>query len=153
MITNESNPSDLLKKGKLSSHRPYVNTMIILLMTFVAFMLGTLYSDEVKNQNEIQIQKHTICEPCICGSDVDSFQTMANLSHENNLNSANKNTEIEKEGTAEENCNFIASRNSNKYHRISCAWAKRIKIENRICFSSEEEAQMKGYQPAKCCNK
>ena len=42
-------------------------------------------------------------------------------------------------------CPFVGSRNSNKYHLATCAVAKRIKLENRICFASREEAEKRGY--------
>lgn len=43
-------------------------------------------------------------------------------------------------------CRFVGSKNSDKYHAPSCAVAKRIKPENRVCFASEEDAQKRGYQ-------
>ena len=46
---------------------------------------------------------------------------------------------------------FVASINSNKYHFVSCSGAKRIKNENRIYFSSIQEAERRGYTPAKNC--
>ena len=45
-------------------------------------------------------------------------------------------------------CLFVGSRNSNKYHLATCAVAKRIKPENRICFPSKEEAEKRGYVPS-----
>jgi len=50
----------------------------------------------------------------------------------------------------QENCAFIGSKNSDKYHTPDCHWAERIKEENRVCFESKEEAQEKGYQPGSC---
>lgn len=49
--------------------------------------------------------------------------------------------------------NFVGSKNSNKYHLPSCRWVKRIKPENQVWFSSEEEAQSKGYKPCATCLK
>lgn len=46
------------------------------------------------------------------------------------------------------NCVFVGSKNSNKYHLPSCAAAKRIKPENRVCFASKEEAEKRGYVPS-----
>lgn len=43
-------------------------------------------------------------------------------------------------------CAFVGSKNSNKYHLPKCSFAKRIKAENRVCFTSAEDAQSKGYQ-------
>lgn len=47
-----------------------------------------------------------------------------------------------------EKCLFVGSKNSNKYHLPTCAVAKRIKTENRVCFSSKEEAEKRGYIPS-----
>lgn len=52
-----------------------------------------------------------------------------------------------------QNCSFLGSKNSNKYHLPSCRWAKSIKPENRVCFSSEDEAKSRGYLPDKNCIK
>jgi hypothetical protein len=53
----------------------------------------------------------------------------------------------------EKDCALVGSKNSDKYHLPTCQWASRIKQENRVCFSSVEDAQNQGYEPAKCCNK
>jgi len=45
------------------------------------------------------------------------------------------------------NCPFVGSRNSDKYHAAGCAVVKRIKPENRVCFTSEDDARAKKYQP------
>ncbi len=42
-------------------------------------------------------------------------------------------------------CVFVGSRNSNKYHLPTCAPAKRIKPENKVCFASKEDAEKRGY--------
>lgn len=55
--------------------------------------------------------------------------------------------------TMPQNCAYLGSKNSNKYHLPTCRWAKNIKPENRVCFSSEDEAKLKGYQPDKNCIK
>jgi micrococcal nuclease len=46
-------------------------------------------------------------------------------------------------------CMFVASKNSNIYHKPGCKWAKKIKEENLVCFKSLQET--KGYEPAKSC--
>lgn len=46
-----------------------------------------------------------------------------------------------------EGCQFIGSKNSDKYHAPDSGSAKRILPENRVCFASEEEAQEEGYEP------
>lgn len=66
------------------------------------------------------------------------------------LNSDNRG-EVITAGQQKE-CVLVGSKNSDKYHQASCSLAKKIKPENLVCFSSIEDAQAKGYQPAKCCN-
>lgn len=53
-------------------------------------------------------------------------------------------------GTVQANGEFIASINSDLYHHVSCASAKRIKEENQIWFSSPQDAQSAGYEPSAC---
>lgn len=58
------------------------------------------------------------------------------------LDTAINQTEIKADASK---CAFTGSKNSNKYHLPTCAIVKRIKSENRVCFSSEEDAHAKGY--------
>lgn len=52
-----------------------------------------------------------------------------------------------------QDCVFVGSKNSDKYHLPTCSSAKRIKPENMVCFKSAEEAAAKNYQPDKGCIK
>lgn len=52
-----------------------------------------------------------------------------------------------------QNCAYVGSKNSNKYHLPSCRYAKLIKPENIVCFSSIEDATAKNYLPDKGCIK
>jgi len=52
-----------------------------------------------------------------------------------------------------QDCMFVGSKNSNKYHLPDCRFAKNIKPENLVCFSSAEDASSKGYLPDKTCVK
>jgi hypothetical protein len=47
---------------------------------------------------------------------------------------------------------LVGSTSSNKYHQPDCRYAAKIKPENRVYFSSVEEAEKKKYQPCKSCN-
>ena len=62
----------------------------------------------------------------------------------------NNSKEVKSEDD-EEDCKYVGSKNSDKYHKPSCVWAKRIKPENLVCFSSKEEAEDKGYKPCSVC--
>jgi hypothetical protein len=56
-------------------------------------------------------------------------------------------------GDKKEKCEFVGSKNSDKYHKKTCSWATRIKESNRVCFDSIEDAEKKKYVPAGCCMK
>lgn len=47
---------------------------------------------------------------------------------------------------------FVGSVKSDKYHYPDCQWAKKIKPENEIWFSSSEDARAQGYVPCKVCS-
>ena len=46
---------------------------------------------------------------------------------------------------------FVASKNSTKYHLPDCRGAARIAEHNKIWFNSREEAESVGYAPAAYC--
>lgn len=46
---------------------------------------------------------------------------------------------------------FVASKNGKKYYFMWCESAKIIKDQNRVWFSSKEEAEKAGYEPAANC--
>lgn len=47
---------------------------------------------------------------------------------------------------------LVGSITSDKYHTPSCRWAKKIKPENEIWFSSAEDAKNNGYKPCSTCH-
>ena len=46
---------------------------------------------------------------------------------------------------------FMASKNGSKYYPLDCKAGNRIKEENRIFFTSEEEAKKSGYERTVTC--
>jgi len=46
---------------------------------------------------------------------------------------------------------FVGSKNSDKYHYPDCSYAKKIKPENLVEFSSVQEAMERSYVPCKVC--
>lgn len=45
---------------------------------------------------------------------------------------------------------FVASKQSNQFHEPKCDWAKKIRSERRIWFSSKQDAWEKGYRSHSC---
>lgn len=46
---------------------------------------------------------------------------------------------------------YVGSKNSNRFHRPDCKWAKRIKPANRVWFDTRQQALKAGYVPCKVC--
>lgn len=47
--------------------------------------------------------------------------------------------------------NFVASKNSDKFHRTDCRYAASIAEQNRVWFDTVDEAEAAGYQPCSTC--
>lgn len=47
--------------------------------------------------------------------------------------------------------NYVASKNGSKYHLPWCSGAQTISEKNKIWFDTKEEAENRGYTPAKNC--
>ena len=47
---------------------------------------------------------------------------------------------------------FVASKKSNKFHKPTCTYAKKIKKSNKITFKSKSQAKKSGYKPCKKCH-
>lgn len=54
--------------------------------------------------------------------------------------------------TTTQTTQYIGSRNTKKYHREDCQYVKTISDNNKVYFSSSQEAQKEGYIPCKACN-
>jgi hypothetical protein len=118
----------------------------IILIALVSFEAGFLKGQ--KNQKEPIAISQAAGAPCPKTAENANANSNSIDSRQNNPDKTDNqpNTENKK-------CAFVASKNSNKYHLPTCQFAQKIKPENRICFSSKEEAESRGYQPAKCCIK
>ncbi|EKE20640.1 MAG: putative secreted protein [uncultured bacterium] len=68
------------------------------------------------------------------------------------INSKAGNPKIESSKDNKE-CLLVGSKNSTKYHKPDCRFAKNIKPENLVCFKSEEDAKSRGYAGDKGCIK
>ena len=53
--------------------------------------------------------------------------------------------------TVDANKIFVASRNGKKYYYVWCDSSQKIKESNKVWFSTKEEAEKSGYQPATNC--
>lgn len=114
---------------------------IILLLGFILIAIISFESGYLKGKalkNDLLVVEKVVTEAQNC----ESGTVSTNTSQIPPINQSSK-----------KECVFVASKNSNKYHATNCTWAKRIKPENRICFSSKEEAAQSGRQPDATCIK
>lgn len=74
--------------------------------------------------------------------------TIENLLPNQNMGSTSAESAVQSTAPAGQ---VVASKNGTKYHYPWCAGAQSIKEENKIYFSSIEEARKAGYTPASNC--
>jgi hypothetical protein len=126
----------------------------IILIALVSFEAGFLKGQ--KNQKEPVEIKQAVCPPSLGETNTPNSRDEEKNANNQNSGAAlpNKQNETQNQpNTDNQKCAFVASKNSDKYHLPTCPSAQKIKPENKICFSSAEEAQARGYQGAKCCIK
>jgi hypothetical protein len=141
-------------KNKLKQFWQNYETKIVLAIGFILVAVIAFEAGALKGQ---KWQK----EPLIVEKPAMAIEN-ANLSNSasNSQNNAPEASKLTQEGQAtgigsspNQNCAFVGSKNSNKYHLPTCRFAKNIKPENLVCFSSVDDAVKKGYQPDKTCIK
>lgn len=144
MSIEQEEKKSKIKKFWLKYEKNVVILVGLILAIAISFEGG--YLQGKKHKQEITINK--IDTPG--NSEKNNAEADTNPEKSGNVkNTTEKNIQI----TEKKDCMFVASKNSNKYHLSTCQMAQKIKPENRICFSSKEEAEGKGYIGAKCCIK
>jgi hypothetical protein len=68
------------------------------------------------------------------------------LANNNTINTTKSTGNEDGLGEITEDCKYVGSKNSNKYHMPDSGPAKRIKEENQVCFKSKKDAENKGYE-------
>ncbi len=121
--------------------------IIIILITFISFRAGELREREQKSTDlkvilNNQEQSTDEDKEAIALGKAIQRKGLTEVVEDQTITTGNM-----------EQCQFMGSKNSDKYHLMSCRFADQIKPENRICFKSLEEAEKMGYKPASCCNK
>jgi hypothetical protein len=130
-------------KGFFKKYEPKIILILgFILVASLSFEAGILKGRKIE-KNPITIEKSAPNK---------AIQDVSGASEAQNLAQDAKNTATSP-NTPDQKCAFTGSKNSNKYHLPTCRWAKNIKPENLVCFSSEDEAKSKGYLPDKTCIK
>jgi hypothetical protein len=124
----------------------------LILVATLAFEAGALKGQKWQ-QEPLIIEK-----PLLAGNQLN--QPVPSISPENAPEAQNSPLETAKTSKVQsitepssQDCAFVGSKNSTKYHLPTCQFAKRIKPENTVCFKSEEEAKGRGYTPCGTCMK
>ena len=121
----------------------------IILVAAISFEAGFLHGQKNK-QEPVIVNKATAVET----ASAKTSQDQTNAGNTKTTPADSKTVSVENTATdSTQKCAFVASKNSNKYHLPTCRYAQNIKPENKVCFSSKEEAESRGYQGAKCCIK
>ena len=109
----------------------------------------TLISIIAFESGKISALRH-LKEPLEIKNSLTNTYENSNMSNQSQKNSIRQN----KAGTILKNdFHVVASKNSMAYHFSWCSGAKRIKEENKITFSSEQDAKNRGYTLASNCQR
>jgi hypothetical protein len=114
------------------------------LVAVISFQTGMIKGKETREKPLI-IEKPTISQ-AFFNKDNNNAPEAQNLTQDSQTGTDEINTQSKK-------CEYIGSKNSNKYHLPNCRWAKNIKPENLTCFKDKIDAESKGYLPDKNCIK
>lgn len=121
------------------------NILIVFILIFVAlisFMLGRMSKNSPNNDliikygNQPGLTINALKEPNLAKKTPDST-SLESLSYD---------------GPDLKGREYFASKRGKKYYPFGCSAGKSIKEENRIYFSSESEAQAKGYTLSTSCD-
>ncbi len=149
MFYNMSTEKQKSSKSKIKDFWQKYEAKIVLVFGFILVAIIAFEAGVLKGQN--WQQKPLVIEKPATASEICQ---MANNNPSQAQNSALEGQNTSETGkTTPQNCVFVGSKNSDKYHLPTCRWAKQIKAENTVCFKSAEDAVSKGYQPDKNCIK
>jgi len=103
---------------------------------------GEKYQTEIKNAENLAIDQRIGIWSRLNENPNNSTQNQASLNNQTTtLNSDSPNSDACISLGCPPGTQYVASKNSDKYHACPCYNAKRIKPENLLCFSSKEEAE------------
>ncbi len=147
---NKANIKHLFNSAKKTIRKKFFQyeSKFILIISFIlvfifSFEIGYLKNREV-SQNPLVIEK-----PSECLAVKNTSENKKNTEDNNNSVSSYNNRLNKNKLSTNKKCLYIGSRNSHFYHLSTSSYAKRIKPENLICFSSKDEATLKKYVPDK----
>lgn len=115
-------------------------TILVVLVAFISFFLGRASVNE-------QITPIRASQPAAVG-----LTRIPPVSAGENANSSKLQPAETPSRPAVATGTYVASKSGTKYHLVTCGSANAIKEENRIYFSTENEAVAAGYTRAANCS-
>lgn len=128
-------------KSFLANDSLYLATLVVG-VGLLAFVLGRLSVTSMEQQNMQSVNSLSLCPTTICVTPLPkstSAQTMQGQTVSDISNLVDGNM-------------YVASKAGTKYHHVTCPGAKQIKEENKIYFTTVDEAMAAGYTKATNCN-
>jgi len=138
---NQKNPTSFWSK--------YGQHILFLLIMGLTFYLGFRLG-EIKQENNTKINL-VVNDLKNANPRAEKINTMATALQRQGVDLKLSSEEAIKDSTPKEDCLFVASRKSHKFHTADCKYGKNIKPTNKVCFKNKKEAKNKGYIPAKGC--
>lgn len=133
------NISYYIKKIKsykeILTHTPIFVVFMLFLVGFLAFGLGRIYQMD-SSREPLRVYYATSTPHA-------SYEARQGTAAQAITDNTNMSSVI----------GAVASKNSNKYHLVSCGSANSISEANKITFSSAEEAEQAGYTLAGNCRR
>ncbi len=135
-----TNIAETIKKYK-DKIKPFesdlVVVIVIILVALISFGLGRL--SKIR-ENKTPITVENVVSNIFGASEESDVPKIGESSNPTSFNGVNVGEKL-----------FVASKSGTKYHYPWCPGALNIKEENKIWFSSKEEAEKAGYSPAGNC--
>lgn len=150
LSTEQNNTINKIKEFWSANDQKILTILAIILVTMVSFRAGQTHE---KNNSVTKIDV-SLNQLATANPAQEKIKTLGETLERKGIDITTDKDNAGKNGSAEQQeCFLSGSKNSDKYHQASCRNANNISDKNKVCFSSVEEAEKKGYIPAKCCNR
>ena len=120
-----------------------------LLIAAISFEIGVLQGQKWQ-QKPLVVEKQTSAP--LTGETVENGAPVASegVSAKQKDATMTETEPVKTQVVSTEKCTYVGSKNSTKFYAPNCSWAKQIKPENLVCFTSADEALGQGRTESKC---
>jgi hypothetical protein len=119
--------------------------MIVVLVGLGSFELGRLSKEATSGGIKIEYPQKGLLP--LENQEANTVLFQNSLESNTNTFSTSKTSLVNSKGK-----NFFASNRGSKYYSIGCSAGKSLKLENRVYFTTKEEAEKAGYTLSASCN-